>query len=54
MIGQFDSLRQHLRQSLGFARAEPNKLGERVKPSFTTHFAIRTLETVFLEVGRLR
>ena len=50
----FDSLRQHLRQSLGFARAELNKHGERVKPSFTTHFAIWTRETVFLEVSGLR
>ena len=50
----FDSLRQHLRRSLGFARTKPNKHGERVKPSFTTHFAIWTRETVFLEVSRLR
>ena len=47
----FCSFRQHLRQSLAFAHAKPNKHGERVKPSFTTDFAIWTRETVFVEVG---
>ena len=42
----FCSFRQHLRQSLAFAHAKPNKHGERVKPSFTTDFAIWTRETV--------
>ena len=47
----FCSFRQHLRQSLAFAHAKPNKHGELVKPSFTTDFAIWTRETVFVEVG---
>ena len=37
----FDSLRQHLRQSLGFAR-RVNKRGELVKPYYTAHFHILT------------
>ena len=52
----FDSLSKHLRQSLGFARAESNKHGERTKPSYTQilTIAILTRQTVFLEAGGLR
>ena len=54
----FDSLCQHLNQSLGFERVESYKHGERVNPFYTAQFGtltfdILTRETVFLEVGRV-
>ena len=44
----FESLRQHSRQTLSLAKTEEsNKHEERVKPSYSTHFDLRIPERVF-------